>query len=81
MFMFSSLAQVFQSILRCNVHSVTNMSLLVMPRMVERKSGVVINVSSATALFPSPLLTVYGATKVRTLSHLSRGMIDSGTRK
>ncbi|XP_034230902.1 very-long-chain 3-oxoacyl-CoA reductase [Thrips palmi] len=56
-------SKVFQSILRCNVHSVTNMSLLVMPRMVERKKGVVINVSSATALFPSPLLTVYGATK------------------
>lgn len=56
-------SKVFQSILRCNVHSVTNMCLLVMPRMVERKKGVVINVSSATALFPSPLLTVYGATK------------------
>lgn len=61
--------QVFQNILRCNVHSVTNMSLLLMPRMVEKKKGVVINVSSATALFPSPLLTVYGATKVRILSH------------
>ena len=56
--------QVFKNILRCNVHSVTNMSLLLMPRMVEKKKGVVINVSSATALFPSPLLTVYGATKV-----------------
>ncbi|KAJ1520114.1 hypothetical protein ONE63_004334 [Megalurothrips usitatus] len=56
-------SKVFQSILRCNIHSVTNMSLLVMPRMVERKRGVIVNVSSATALFPSPLLTVYGATK------------------
>lgn len=54
----------FQNILRCNIHSVTNMSLLLMPRMVEHRRGVIINVSSATALFPSPLLTVYGATKV-----------------
>lgn len=37
---------------------------LAMPGMVDRKSGVVINISSAAAVIPSPMLTVYAATKV-----------------
>lgn len=36
-----------------------------MPAMVDRKSGVVINVSSASAIIPAPMLTIYAATKVR----------------
>lgn len=44
--------------------SVTKMCEIVMPGMVNRRSGVVINISSASALLPSPMLTVYAATKV-----------------
>ncbi|KOB67569.1 putative steroid dehydrogenase, partial [Operophtera brumata] len=40
-----------------NVVSVTNMTKLVMPAMVERKKGVVINLGSASSAIPSPLLT------------------------
>uniref|UniRef100_A0A1L8DYZ8 Putative 17 beta-hydroxysteroid dehydrogenase type 3 n=1 Tax=Nyssomyia neivai TaxID=330878 RepID=A0A1L8DYZ8_9DIPT len=47
----------------CNVTSVTSMCLLVMPGMVNRKRGVIINVSSLAAKIPNPLLTVYAATK------------------
>ncbi|XP_046405901.1 very-long-chain 3-oxoacyl-CoA reductase [Ischnura elegans] len=54
---------VYQDIIQCNIFSVTNMCLLVLPQMVERGKGVIVNVSSSSALFPSPLLTVYAATK------------------
>ncbi|KAK7600942.1 hypothetical protein V9T40_008383 [Parthenolecanium corni] len=53
----------FNDIVQVNIFSVLNMCQIVMPRMVEKKKGVVINISSASALFPSPLLTVYAASK------------------
>ncbi|XP_071438654.1 very-long-chain 3-oxoacyl-CoA reductase-B [Hetaerina americana] len=54
---------VYQDIIQCNIFSVTNMCQIVLPQMVERGKGVIVNVSSSSALLPSPLLTVYGATK------------------
>lgn len=39
------------------------MCKIVMPGMVKQKKGVVINISSTAAKIPSPLLTVYGASK------------------
>lgn len=54
---------IYKNIIRCNIGSVTNMCKIVMPGMVERKKGVVVNVSSTAAQIPSPLLTVYGASK------------------
>ena len=41
-----------------------HMCHLFMPKMVEKKRGIVINLSSITAIRPSSLLTVYGSTKV-----------------
>lgn len=55
--------EMFANIINCNILSVTNMCKIVMPGMVERKRGVVVNVSSTSAQIPSPLLTVYAATK------------------
>ncbi|KAL4712341.1 hypothetical protein ACJJTC_001502 [Scirpophaga incertulas] len=46
-----------------NMVSVTRMMAMIMPDMVKRKKGVIINIASATASIPSPLLAVYGATK------------------
>lgn len=54
---------VYQDIIQCNICSVTNMCQLVLPQMIERGKGVIVNVSSSAALFPSPLLTVYAASK------------------
>lgn len=51
------------SIVTCNIFSVTRMCKLFLPGMVERRKGVIINISSLTAVIPSPLLAVYGATK------------------
>lgn len=55
--------KLFDNLIKCNIVSVNKMCEIVMPGMVERKKGVIINISSTTALIPSPLLTVYAATK------------------
>ncbi|KFO63520.1 Estradiol 17-beta-dehydrogenase 12, partial [Corvus brachyrhynchos] len=39
------------------------MTRLVLPSMLERSKGVILNISSATGMYPSPLLTLYSATK------------------
>lgn len=57
--------RLFDDMVRCNVTSVLNMCRIVMPGMVDRRRGCIINVSSTAARIPSPLLTVYGATKVK----------------
>lgn len=51
-------------LMHCNILSVTGMTLLVMPKMAEKRRGLILNVSSASAVLPSPLLTLYGSTKV-----------------
>jgi len=50
-------------IVTCNIVSVTNMCKIVLPAMVERQKGVIINISSMAATIPNPLLTVYSASK------------------
>lgn len=47
-----------------NIHSVTHMCALVLPVMLNRKKGVIINLSSMSAVVPSSLLSVYSGTKV-----------------
>ncbi|KAK5639085.1 hypothetical protein RI129_011577 [Pyrocoelia pectoralis] len=55
--------KLFSNIIQCNISSVTHMCRIVMPNMVERRKGVVINISSISAYVSSPLLTVYAASK------------------
>lgn len=50
-------------IIKCNITSVSNMCSIVMPQMVERKKGVVINLSSLAAHIPNPMLSFYAASK------------------
>lgn len=57
--------KIYYDIVQCNIVSVLAMCQIVMPGMVKKKKGVVINISSAAASFPSPMLSVYGASKVR----------------
>ena len=56
--------RIYKTIIQCNINTVINMCQIVMPAMVEQRKGVVINLSSASALFPCPMLSVYGASKV-----------------
>ncbi|CAN9501753.1 unnamed protein product [Ophioblennius macclurei] len=50
-------------VFNCNMMSVTQMTRLVLPDMVARKTGLIINLSSVTGVRPQPLLTLYSATK------------------
>nr|XP_053650231.1 very-long-chain 3-oxoacyl-CoA reductase-B-like [Cherax quadricarinatus] len=50
-------------LINCNIKSLTHMTRIVLPGMVERKRGVIMNLSSLSSIIPAPLLAVYGATK------------------
>ena len=52
-----------QSLLTVNIDSAVWMTRAVLPQMLERKKGAVVMMSSASARPPSPLLSVYAATK------------------
>lgn len=50
-------------LINCNIHSVSQMTRIVLPGMVERKRGLIINLASLSAVIPAPFLAVYAATK------------------
>ncbi|KAK0683891.1 DHB12 reductase, partial [Pygoscelis papua] len=49
------------------------MTRLVLPGMLERSKGVILNISSAAGTYPTPLLTLYSATKAF-VDYFSRGL-------
>jgi short-subunit dehydrogenase len=51
-------------VVNCNIVSVTNLCKIVLPGMLDRKKGVIVNISSMSATIPNPMLTVYSASKV-----------------
>ncbi|KAL1130251.1 hypothetical protein AAG570_013189, partial [Ranatra chinensis] len=50
-------------IININVGATTLMTKLILPQMIERRRGAVVNVSSSSEMQPLPLMTVYAATK------------------
>lgn len=50
-------------LINCNIMSVTKMTAIVLPNMVKNKRGIIINNASGSGRSPTPLLTVYSATK------------------
>ncbi|XP_072278320.1 very-long-chain 3-oxoacyl-CoA reductase [Pyxicephalus adspersus] len=60
-------------LININITSVCKMTRLVLPGMLERSKGVILNVSSASGMYPVPLLTVYSATKAF-VDFFSRGL-------
>ena len=58
-----NIQQFSSQLINCNVLSVTRMTLLILPQMVARRKGLILNISSAAALFPTPFLTMYSSTK------------------
>ncbi|XP_043095028.1 hydroxysteroid (20-beta) dehydrogenase 2 [Puntigrus tetrazona] len=51
-------------VINCNTLSVPQMCRLVLPSMLERGKGLIINISSEAAFQPQPMLSVYSATKI-----------------
>ncbi|XP_008297217.1 hydroxysteroid (20-beta) dehydrogenase 2 [Stegastes partitus] len=51
-------------LINCNVLSVPQMTRLVLPEMIKRGTGLIINISSAVGVRPQPLLALYSATKI-----------------
>ena len=51
-------------LINCNMMSMARMCHLVLPQMIQRKSGVIINLGSITGVVSTPMSTLYGASKV-----------------
>jgi hypothetical protein len=58
----------FRSLIDVNVTALTELTVLLMPAMVARGHGAVINIASTGAYVPAPHLAVYAATKAYVLS-------------
>lgn len=52
-------------IINCNIMSMARMCHMILPQMIERKKGVIVNVGSLSSAMPTPYLSIYGATKVK----------------
>lgn len=59
--------------IQLNVTTLTHLTRLYLPDMLERKNGRILNVSSTAAFQPGPLMAVYFATKAYVL-HLSEAL-------
>lgn len=55
--------KLIDDLVQCNVFSVAKMCSIILPQMVERKRGLVINLSSSAAVIPTPAMAIYAATK------------------
>ncbi|KAM8940313.1 very-long-chain 3-oxoacyl-CoA reductase [Pelodytes ibericus] len=60
-------------LININIVSVCKMTRIVLPGMLERSKGIILNISSASGMYPVPLLSVYSATKAF-VDFFSRGL-------
>ncbi|KAM8866012.1 17-beta-hydroxysteroid dehydrogenase type 3 isoform 2-T2 [Synchiropus picturatus] len=60
----ADLDQTITRVINCNVKTMVKMCSIVLPGMNSRGRGVIVNVSSGVATFPSPLYSLYAASKV-----------------
>lgn len=65
--------KVMDSIIRANCVAGTMMTRICLPQMDQRRRGVIINVSSISAMHPLPLLSTYAASKAY-MDYLSQGL-------
>ncbi|KAM4012603.1 very-long-chain 3-oxoacyl-CoA reductase-B-like [Anomaloglossus baeobatrachus] len=57
------LSQKITEIMNCNMMSAVQMTTIVLPKMVQRRKGLIINVSSQAGAHPYPMMALYSATK------------------
>lgn len=55
--------KMIHDIIRCNITSMPMMCSIVLPQMVQRKRGIIVNISSLSAVIPASNLTIYSASK------------------
>ena len=55
--------QLIPDMIKCNALSIPMMCSIILPQMYERKRGLIINISSLSAIVPAGCLTTYAATK------------------
>lgn len=60
-------------LINVNIGAATMMVHMVLPGMVERKKGAIVNISSMSCCQPTPLMTAYSASKAY-LDHFSRAL-------
>ena len=74
LFVENDLEECLQQI-QLNITTLTHLTRLYLPEMVERKSGRILNVASTAAFQPGPLMAVYYATKAYVL-HFSEAIAN-----
>nr|XP_039258388.1 very-long-chain 3-oxoacyl-CoA reductase-like [Styela clava] len=57
------LSATIMRMIRGNIMSVVKMTEIVLPGMADRKRGIILNITSAAALKPTPMLALYSASK------------------
>lgn len=67
-FFYSTDWSVEERMIEVHVETLTHLTKLILPGMISRKSGKIMNVSSLAAFQPGPLMAVYYATKAYILS-------------
>jgi 17beta-estradiol 17-dehydrogenase / very-long-chain 3-oxoacyl-CoA reductase len=60
---YPDLDNYIRNVIRCNMTSMPMMCSLILPQMVQRKKGIVINIASITALVSRPGWSIYSASK------------------
>ncbi|KAM8891891.1 very-long-chain 3-oxoacyl-CoA reductase-A isoform 1-T1 [Spinachia spinachia] len=68
------------NMINVNITSVCQMTRLVLPKMTKRSKGVILNISSASGMYPVPLLTAYSSTKAF-VDFFSRGLHEEYRRQ
>jgi len=55
--------KMIRTLIELNTVQLTELTQLILPRMIEKKRGLIVNLSSGSGIFPAPLLAVYSGTK------------------
>ena len=53
----------FTALINCNITSLTKMTAIVLPNMVKKRKGIIINNGSGAGRTPMPLATIYSSSK------------------
>ncbi|KAM4038188.1 very-long-chain 3-oxoacyl-CoA reductase-like isoform 3-T3 [Anomaloglossus baeobatrachus] len=68
-----NLDKMIENIINCNILSAVQMTRIVLPQMVQRKKGLIINISSEAGKRPYPMALMYSSSKVF-VDFFSRGL-------